>query len=268
MSGRYCSRACYWKSEDLAKRVGAAIRSRKSAKQEAIEKLKAEHDLLDSDEVAERCGVSRVLVTAYYTDRGLLKGTKHVLGDAPVLLYERSEVERFVKEWVRNGDGRRRLWLEDPSMYVAHMKATGKLSALAASKGLTDDEAEAILRDRAEKRGVRLRRHRRGRRPAAGPAPHHLEWAELYALLERELREEYEERHELGLLSEGEKPPSNYDIALAVAETDFAQSPERWAGYASSPSDPQALAPTLAPSARDRVWKAVKPLLFAQKEIS
>ena len=73
-------------------------------------------------------------------------------------------------------------------------------------------------------------RHRRGRKPSDGPVSHHIEWTASFVRLRAEL-EEYADRT-------GDPPPRDLDVALAVAEEDFAAHRDRWENYPSAPAIP------------------------------
>ena len=172
---------------------------------------------------------------------------------------------QFLREYARSlGEGRvgqmRAAWLDEESV-VGRYSSLGWLDQFAERHGLNVNEAAAIVRDRIAERRKAVSKRRRGRRKSESPRPYHLEWAEAYGLQAQEMTEEYEQRRELELLEEGERPPTKMDIAAAVAFHDEAAHPDRWPNY--SPSDP-----AYEHQAAMRVWNAVKPLLIAETRIS
>jgi hypothetical protein len=84
------------------------------------------------------------------------------------------------------------------------------------------------------------------------PAAYKWEWARRF----EELKVEYLKRHECHHV-DGERPPNNMDISLAVAYDDFDNHPDRWKKY--SPDEKP-------DTAAHKVWDAVKPLLDLNKE--
>ena len=194
----------------------------------------------------------------------LIDVEKVEISGLPFLLYPRTAVEELIRGW-RRGASQRSWWL-DPDNVVGVREAKGLISREARELGLSEDDVRAVHRDRAVRRRQKFPAPR-GRPKATGPPGYHLEWAEKFLIKKAELEADYKDAAELGLLEEGERAPTNSDAAEAVAEEDFRLHRERWPNYAASRSDPHALDPKFAVSARRRIWEAVKPLLRADSEI-
>lgn len=177
------------------------------------------------------------------------------------------ELDRFEREWVR-AEGRlgmlRAPWL-DPDYVVCRWEAAGWLARYAAEKGLSLAEATAIVRNRVEHRRRNLVRHRSGRKRSDSPPACHLRWLERFPTASEELRLQHTEELELGLPTAA---PTQWQVALAVAEADWREFPEDWprASYPAARDDPEALASTMARAAANRVQTAVKRLQNAHTE--
>ncbi|MGH3032401.1 MAG: hypothetical protein ACRDNE_16890 [Gaiellaceae bacterium] len=252
--GRYCSPEC---AEDYlraakaeAARAGAIMRNARAEEAAAVHRAAG---LLDASGVAELLGVHPSVVSVYR--RLGLEPAIELVGELRRPMYRPEDVDRFIRARVRSEDGRA-LLMFDPDHVTKVWRGHGWLSRFAERRGLTEDEAEAIVRLRVEKRRPLLR-HRRGRRRATGPPAHHLEWAEAFARMKVELEEEAREKAALGL---PDGPPTDWQVAAAVALHDAEAHPERWE-Y--DPSDPRLERP-----AADRVLSAVKPLQTAQIQIT
>jgi hypothetical protein len=140
----------------------------------------------------------------------------------------------------------------------------GRFARLAKIVG-SEEDAEAIITARVERKRAAYRRHRCGAKKRTRPAPHHLEWLHLFSELEAELEQGYREALELDLPGAQDGRPTNWHISLAVAEWDCGEHPERWRDYLAADGQLDA---RRARQAADRVWTAVKPLLSAQSEIT
>jgi hypothetical protein len=85
----------------------------------------------------------------------------------------------------------------------------------------TGDRRQAAEAKRRTEERNRLHQRIRvgtGRSKAPGPPAHHYEWQALFVGKQDELVDEYQMKERLDLLVEGERPPTELDIALAVAE--------------------------------------------------
>lgn len=221
--------------------------------------------LLTRGEAAAQLRVDPAQVT-HYSKRGLLEPAERLdVGVLRANLFRKSDVDKHERDWARtlDEDGLRNYWL-DPGKYVEQMKRQGYVARFAERHGVTEEAAEATYRDRAERRHHQVYIRRRGR----PPANHYAEWIEQFSRAREALAREYQERVELGLLDDAERPPAKWHAALAVAERSYAQNPELWAGYPSAATDPHALHPDFARSAAQRVLEAVKEPAKPAKRIS
>ena len=126
---------------------------------------------------------------------------------------------------------------------------------------MSADQAELLVRAEVKERRSLLLRHARGRKPSPGPAAHHLEWAVEFA----ETKAEFERDFELGARG---KPPTNWEVALDVAERDWSARPALWKDYAPDPRDLSRLASAFHENAANRILKSVKALQRDRTEIS
>jgi DNA-binding CsgD family transcriptional regulator len=262
--GRFCSVECM--AEDVKRRDASRVSITRLNLLRRIERdrMKSDGNLLEPYEVADMCGVTVAQVHEYATSGAVDVEKVEIIG-LPFLLFARSSVEAMIRGWRRGGSRIRKLWL-DPDFVVTVYEARGLTERFAKTKGLSVEDARAVIRDRVTRRRKSFPAPR-GRPKGAGRADYHDAWLEMFLLKEVELWRDYEQSRDLGLLVEGDPSPRKMDIALAVAENDFSLHPERWNGYPSSPADRTALDPALARSAARRVWQAVKPLLNAVREI-
>lgn len=253
-------------------RANAAERARQrvSRVRDELERIKDESGLLEMSEVA-----AELLVHPAYIQQLAAKGTigsrRVTIPESPRVrvLFEREQVRSLKQRWAHQGaspHGRGRLLL-DPLQAVARYEAMGWLQKLMDRKGLSRDEAVDIVRGKITRRRKVIVPHNAGRKPRTASPTHHLEWLDAFLLKRIELLDEYNERNELGLLARGEKQPSNWIVAEAVAEDDFTHHRERWADEYSAPRHGDELDPRKARAAGQRVWNAIKPLLDAQTEI-
>jgi hypothetical protein len=226
---------------------------------ESFHARKRELRMLDTAEVATKLGVSTGMVHVYATRGQLPFVEEHELNGVSYRLFAPDTVEAFERTWARGGDGRRQRWLR-PDQAVAVYKSRGLLDKLAARRDITVAEAESLVRERAKARRENLIHHRSGRRPSTTPSPHHLEWADAFRQMEAQLIDDFEKRCALGLLEPDDRRPSRRNIALAVAERDYAARPDRWPDYPHAPGDPKALHPAWADTAESRVLGAIKRL--------
>jgi hypothetical protein len=206
--------------------------------------------LRDLGEVAEALRVTPAMVHVYVR-RGLLSpSATEVIAAVRYRLFADAEISRFKREWARGSAARRTRW-QDPDFVVRRYRSRGHLELLSSKHNVDLEEAEALIRRRVELRAKELRQRRKGRKRAE----HRQAWQAQYERLSRDLAHDYEERKVLGLLVAGEAPPSKWQICSAVAEHDFRTHPERWAGYACSPSDPGSLDRESERRAADRVYR-------------
>ena len=248
----------HFKEAEFRERQGKALASRWKEQRDAISAAGA----LTVEEFAREVCVTPDTVRGYI-EQGHLPA-RRVDGPGPGTWAIDTDPVEFEREWARSlsTDAKRRSWL-NPDHAVKRWRSRGIVAKLAELKGLSEREAEAVLRERVKIRRESLMPRRRGRRPGSGPPEYHLEWETKHRAALAELEEEFCLRRETGLLDEGERPPTNWQAALAVAEADFAQHPERWSNYARAPSDSLALHPDCAQPAANRVLMAIKRLQTA-----
>jgi hypothetical protein len=232
----------------------------------------ANADLLDTGEVAALLGVDPSIVSVCRR-HGLIPAVE--IGGRP--LYARAAVDSFVREKVKSDDGRALLWF-DPEHVVKCWRARGALERLARSRGLTEREAEAVVRSRVKDRRELLR-HRTGRNKAS----YYAEWRETFARMKPEperppcewagCAESATRRLALGRGALGcycgdhassfDAPAgvivTERDAALSIAEAHWREHPEHWKGYPADPRDPTRLHPKWRADAIKRVLKAVRP---------
>jgi hypothetical protein len=177
-------------------------------------------------------------------DRRIFRGRTYFTVD-PKDVERCKRIARERERLGRVGDGHpaRADWL-DPDYVIKQYRAHGWLALFAAKHRISEDQAERLLRDRVKARRKLLLP---GRPTRSAPPARHLQWLDSF----NELRDYYERR-----AYAGEQGSSAWRLYLEVAVGDFAAHPERWT-----------YAPEDAPrAAADRVMKAVKPLLTAQRE--
>jgi DNA-binding XRE family transcriptional regulator len=258
--------------QEISDRKRKAVRAnmeranaQRRSEREAFDLLRAELGLLDVSEIAEALGVSEGTARAYIRFREL-EGEVWLVDNRRVYVAHPDAVRDFKRAYARSvrsvdKTGRsRQAWLDADSV-VERYKSLGWLKARAEKHGLSDDQAALLVRAEVQERRRLILRHARGRKPSLGPASHHLEWAVEFAATEAEFERDFE-------LGVRRRLPTNWEIALDVAERDWEARPERWKGYASDPRDPCRLDPALRRRAADRLLKAVKPLQAAQKKIT
>lgn len=262
--GRFDSTECMAKDPKRREASSFSVTRLNLERREQLELLKSEHDLLESHEVAELCGVTVATVTGHYAQKLLEFEKVEALG-LPFLLFPRTAVEELVRGW-RRGTKQRRWWLV-PENVVSVREARGLIAREALELGLSEDDVRAFHRDRVARRRERFPPPR-GRPKAGGHPDYHLVWLEQFLIKKAELDAEFNDALELGLVGVGDRRPTSSDAAEAVAEDDFRLHRERWLDYSASRSDPHALDPRFAEPARKRVWQAVKPLLKTEREIA
>jgi DNA-binding XRE family transcriptional regulator/DNA-binding transcriptional MerR regulator len=252
------------KREAVRANMQAANAQRRS-KREAFESARAELGLLDIGEIAAELGVSEGMARAYIRF-GELEYEVRVFGGLRVYFARREAVRELKRAHARSvasadrAGSSRRAWLDADSV-VERYRALGWLDARAEKHRLSVDQAELLVRAEVRERRALILRHARGRKPSTGPSVHHVEWAREFEVT----KDEYECDFELG---GRRRPPTNWEVALDVAERDWKAHPERWRGYASDPNDPSRLDPTRRRGAADRLLKAIKACQRAQKKIS
>jgi excisionase family DNA binding protein len=242
-----------------------ARRARTAARDRAL----AERGLLGTTAAAERLVVCERRVVDYI-EAGLLKAErvnypgalKPTYGIAP------PELERFEREWARGEDGRREYWL-DPDRVAARGNGAGPMKTRELAH-IPDEHACAVVRGIVAERAGRRRQRRKGRKKAAAPSARSQRWSEGFCKTKAERRAEYQQRLELELVEPGEAPPSDWQIAGAVAQADWQDHPEDWprSAYPPAPHDPDALDRRCEREATDRVWRAIKRLETAPTEIT
>ena len=98
------------------------------AADEEIARLKTERDVLTVAEIAEHFGVAPNTVIPYIA-AGLLGGERRLVQGEWIWIVERSEYERFKRDWVRRADRaggfRSRLKQFDPDFVVARWRGEG-----------------------------------------------------------------------------------------------------------------------------------------------
>lgn len=231
---------------------------------EEIDQKKQAEDLVETREIADYMGVSTAMASSRYVAARILPAEQFYVNGLPhTYLVRRQAFERFRREFALDLDRPRALdWLNEEHVLAVY-RGRGWLAKMMMISGLSELDAEEVVRARVRRRRERLRNHRRGRRSSPGPPAHHLEWAERFSMRKAELATEYQDAVELGLLGNGDRPPTNFDVSLAVAEDSFREHRELWSDYPSSPSDPLALHPDWGREATRRVWMAVKTLQIA-----
>jgi hypothetical protein len=148
----------------------------------------------------------------------------------------------YPREWVRSQtfDRRRKQYL-NPTVMVRQQKQLGRLTFTT--------EHDALI-ERITSRRRLFMGHRAGR-PTTGAAPdHHHDWLTRFS----EIRENYE-CHAFA----GSPMPTRKKLCLEVALEDYVEHPARWPNYQPA---------SLPREASDRIWKAIKPLLIAETEIT
>jgi hypothetical protein len=127
---------------------------------------------------------------------------------------------------------------------LARAREDGTLERLM-SRGLSEGQAAAAIRQPVEATRERLRPHRAGRKRES--------YVEQWAAQLADSLSYWHDRERLGLLEElqpgvVERAPGGFDICLAIAETDYDETPTRWT-----------YAPAEQPrKAASRVWTAVE----------
>lgn len=130
-------------------------------------------------------------------------------------LYTEEDVMRFERDWALNlDDGRRARWL-DPDKVVSDWRRRGWLARFAARRGLTESEAEVLVRAKVQARAKRLRSRRRGR--AKGRAERTLRRALAFWWT----KVQYEQW--------SPEPVSDREVARYVAQLDYEHHPRDWA---------------------------------------
>jgi hypothetical protein len=249
---------------EASRRFVSTLNARRST---TLAQLTASGELLTRLQAATTLGVSPSGID-HYIRRGYLAAI--VVEDVPgqaARLVRREDLQRLRAEWRRTPDLKRgairSLWL-DPEFYVRVHRARGTIAREAAQRGLPEDEMEAVYRHRAARRATAYR-SRPGRPKGSGPPDYHFEWAEAFQFWMETLHHDFE--RDSSLISAGDRPPTEADAFLAVAEADFAEHPERWGGYQHAPGDAAALHPKWAKPAVNRVRKAVKSLQIPDTEM-
>lgn len=239
--GHYCSNRC--------KGLGTADVDRLRDRSKLGGQRASEHHRRVSDEIIARglmdtAAMSMQTATSpsviRATGPALGLGELQVIDGSPRLVYGPEDDATYLRARARSGGEH---YLQPQ---FAEKQQRGRLRALV-DAGLTEPDALAVIRGRAEARRKLIANHRRGR-PRSSDL--HSGWHQLFETFRREFEAEGQE---IVL----------WHVALAVAECDFAENRSRWPGYRCSPNDPQSLHPEDARKAALRVWKAVKPLLTA-----
>lgn len=262
--GRFCEPACYFASPEAKEHAReGGLRATELVAAE-LARLRADGDLLDTPEVAAKYGVQPASVLAYVHD-GLLMARAVDVGGQRHYLYERDEVERLRKSWRREGDGRRKQWL-DPDHVVKVQRGTGQVARLMERTGLSEVQAEAVIRSDAEERS-KLYPAPVGRKKKTEPAEVDVRWEAMFLEIERELEDDHRRAvdrvRELELAIDG--PPTRTAIAEVVAERDCVAHPEDWPfPYLAADGS---LDPAYAPQAARRVLIRLKRLQIAGTKI-
>jgi hypothetical protein len=231
--------------------------AQRRSEREAFESTRAELGLLGISEIAAELRVSEGMARAYIRF-GELEGEVRVFDGLRVYFAPREAVREFKRSYARSvgsadkAGSSRRAWLDADSV-VERYRALGWLGRRAKQHGLSEDQAELLVRAEVRERRALILRHARGRKPLTGPSAHHVEWAREFEAT----KDEFERDFELGARP---RPPTNWEVALDVAERDWRAHPERWRWYVSDPSDPSRLDPTSRRGAADRLLKAIKAL--------
>jgi len=244
------------KRRDASRRFVTDLNARRA---ERIRALVASGQLLTRAAAAEKMGVTASAVDHYLRAGYLSAITIEDIPGQPTRLVHTAHLERFQRTWIAGAAGKqlalRRNWL-DGDFVVRVYEGRGILERRARDHGLTVDQMKAVIRHDAEEKR-RLFARQRGRPKGSGRAAYHAEWAVRFSFEKDALVRDFEERESLELLEEGERPPTDSDAYLAVAEADFAEHPERW-DYPHAPGDENALHPQWAAAAVDRVRKGVR----------
>jgi hypothetical protein len=220
-------------------------------------RLRVELGLLDVSEIAAELGVSEEMARSCIRF-GDLEGEVRVFGGLRVYFAHRDAVRAFKRRYARSvseGDRSgtaRRAWLDEDAV-VGRFKSLGWLQEHARRHRLSEDQAELLVRAKVRERRARILRHARGRKPSTGPAAHHVEWAREFAAT----KAEFERDFELGARG---KPPTDWEVALDVAERDWRARPVLWKGYSADPDDPTRLARAFRENAANRILRATKAL--------
>ena len=218
-------------------------------------------------DAAEQLGVSERRVLEYI-DEGRLQAKAVSPSGALRAAYaiRSEELGRFERSWGREGDRRRKHWL-DKAEAIEHLAAFGHIDRLAKELAVSEDVARAVVAQRIAQRRRRFGRYRGGR-PRQRPAGHHLRWQRLFSELRAELELEYQRDVAIGLEPEGK--PTQWRVISAVAQRDWAEHPQDWprTNYPASARDASSLDPGVARAAADRVATALKRLQNAQTETS
>ncbi len=192
-------------------------------------------------------GLSEPVVLKYIAS-GRLPSERVTAAHGPLLVVPIREAKQLARDRLAPSASSRTKIHTDPE----------KAMRWAASAGLTAEHVLAYgerVRDR-NKRAKKIRLGT-GRRSAQGPSARHIRWRGLFELICEEREADHQERIALELPTE---PPSDYTIALAVAEHDFREHPEDWQHYPASAKHPDSLDPRFAKAAANRILSAVKPL--------
>jgi hypothetical protein len=254
----YCSRNC---------RTEALRRDMNRSLAEGVEAIRAA-GLLTTSEASARLrlseGTLRNLVhrRAVPAERIALRHGQALLAFAPDAL------ERYQRDAARSLTAPGLAWL-DPRKAFNRLRGMGYVDRFKRDRGLTDEEAYDLITGNVLRRRERMLPHRRGRKRASAPASHHLEWVALFNEISGTLNAAFAERVELGLAEPNETPPTQFEIAAAVAEAHWREhrNDACWRDYPPSPRMRDALHPKFERPAADMVLTAVKRLQNAQTEI-
>lgn len=145
--------------------------------------------------------------------RGLVEPALVDAGPLRMTIYTEGELKRLARELLRDRDPRR-----------VRCRDRGEHFAQLIARGIPKDRARELVNRHqgALERWSRIRIGT-GRRKSAGPAAHHVEWEQAFAELKAELEANYEAHH-----VDGDRSPSDWEVALLVAGDDFQTHPQRW----------------------------------------
>lgn len=236
---RYCSDDCSRAARPAAK--NAALRER---------------GLLDAAEAAAYTASSSVDLIHDNVTRGRLRAERVPFAGAlkPALGFSKGELDRWLREMARNGDGRQARHL-DPHKRLKEPRTQRRIQRVMSEKGVSREDAEQLVNAPVERRARKVNAHNKGRSSAPETSALHARWMESWPVVKAELDRlwEFGPGRELG-----EPRPSKRTIAGEVARRDALAHPEDWTRYERDPEDPDYFTVDDARRSESRVLMAVR----------